>query len=495
MKSTAIHQAAYYALGIIMMKGISLLMIPFVTRNLTTLEYGTLETLLIFADVSTIIIGFGLVEALTRYVGLSKQNNEESKNLIASCYSLALIVMLLCLCALCFFANTIISLLPAKVTTWQLVLIAFPALLEGLIVIPLTLMRIQSLAKKFCFFNVIKALVQAILVVVLLQQGYGIDAILFAGAASSFLLIVCLLPYQWQQMGHHWYKHWIQVDFWKKNLEIISYGMPIVAGRLGLFAITGLDRWLLAEKVGVEQLAVYAIAVKFSLILALLMQPFALWWFPYRFTLLKESSGRERCAHYAMLGTNLGFILGFIMLLTVPQFMQLILPITYHDASLIVMALLIVNMIKNAGDLLSLGCFIDSSVGQMWVQWICALLAVVGYVLLIEDYGVWAAVGVLGAVYLLRLIMLYFYSQSLLYLPYRHNECLLVCLLGAGSMFVLQLFIKTVLPESIDFYNVMLQLLAGMLLSALFIFALIVKNVLPNPMHWWQKRNNNLVTV
>ena len=74
MKSTAINQAAYYALGIVMMKGISLLMIPFVTRQLTPVEYGTLEILLIFADVSTLIIGFGLVEALNRFIGLSTGN-------------------------------------------------------------------------------------------------------------------------------------------------------------------------------------------------------------------------------------------------------------------------------------------------------------------------------------------------------------------------------------------------------------------------------------
>jgi O-antigen/teichoic acid export membrane protein len=475
-----------------MMKGISLLMIPFVTRHLSTAEYGTLETLLIFADVSTIIIGFGLVEALNRYVGLSREGDNEAKGIVASCYSLALLVTVICMLALCIFANSIIALLPAKVTAWQLGLIAFPALLEGLIAIPLTLMRMQSLAKKFCFFNVIKALVQAAMVIILLEKGYGIDAVLLAGAISSFLLIICLFPYQWQQMGRTWYNELSTSQFWKKNAEIAAYGAPIVAGRLGLFAMTGLDRWLLADKVGVESLAVYAIAVKFSLILALLMQPFSLWWFPYRFTLLKEQSGEERCAHYAMLGTNLGLIIGCVMLLTVPQFMQLILPVAYHDAALVVMALLVINMIKNAGDLLNLGCFIKSSLCQMWVQWMCAVLAIIGYFLFIEDYGIWAAVCVLTGVNILRLVMLYFYSQRVLRLPYNHRSWLWVFLLGFGSVSLLY-FVMPMLPIFSDTFTLLLEFSLGIAISIIFIIILIIYDVLPNPLHYWKKRQD-LVT-
>lgn len=493
MKTIVIHQAAYYALGILMMKGISLLMIPFVTRHLSTAEYGTLETLLIFADVSTIIIGFGLVEALNRYVGLSKNSNNESTALITSCFSLALIVSAICSITLYCFSDRLISLLPARITTWQFMLIAFPALLEGVIAIPLTLMRMQSLAKKFCFFNVIKAIVQALLVVILLQQGYGIDGVLLAGAISSLLLIVCLFPYQWQQMGRYWYGHWFSSVFWKKNIEIVSYGIPIVAGRLGLFAISGLDRWLLADRVGVEQLAIYAIAVKFSLILALLMQPFALWWFPYRFCLLKEPDGKKRCAHYAMLGTNIGLILGVIMLLTVPQFMQLILPVSYHEASFIVMALLVVNMIKNAGDLLNLGCFIESSLCQMWVQWLCAFIAVIGYFLLIGDYGVWAAVCVLASVYLIRLGLFYFYSQRILYLPYVHKDWFWVCTLGCGFIVLFYAVLPMIIVQP-TLSNSLWSLVIGSVFSFSYICVLIIKNILPNPFLLWKKRMLSVVT-
>lgn len=498
MKSTAINQAAYYALGIVMMKGISLLMIPFVTRQLTPVEYGTLEILLIFADVSTLIIGFGLVEALNRFMGLSAGNTRDSQVLISQCFTLAICVCVTIMTTLYFLANTIIELLPAEVTTWQLCLIAFPALLEGVIAIPLTLMRMQSLAKRFCFINVIKAVLQALLVIILLQLDYGIDAILIAGALSSIFLILCLLPYQFQQMDKGWYsngyKNWrlqgFSGEYWQKMYEIIRYGAPIVVGRLGLFAMTGLDRWLLADKVGIEQLAVYAIAVKFALILALLMQPFGLWWFPYRFTLLKQVNGKEGCANYAMLGTNLGLVAGFIMLLTLPALMRIILPETYHEAAYIVMALLAVNMVKHAGDLLNLGCFINSSMSQMWVQWLCALLAVSGYLLWIDDYGVWAAAGVLLFVYLVRLALFYAYSQYVLFLPYVHKTWLLSIGAGTISMCILYLGLAPLIIGESDTMNEIFMLLLGGVISLLYLATLILYNVLPNPLAIWQQRHN-----
>jgi O-antigen/teichoic acid export membrane protein len=497
MKSSAINQAAYYALGIVMMKGISLLMIPYVTRQLSPTEYGTLEILLIFADISTLIIGFGLVEALNRYAGLSSNNVVASKTLISQCFVLAIVVCMLVMVCLYFSASNIINVLPAKVSTTQLFLIAFPALLEGIIAIPLTLMRMQSLAKYFCLLNVVKAMLQAVMIVVLLQLDYGIDGILMAGAVSSLFLVLCLLPYQWQQMNKGWYSGWfrngLNSEYWQNMFAIMRYGAPIVLGRLGLFAMTGLDRWLLADKVGIEQLAVYAIAVKFAMILALLMQPFGLWWFPYRFTLLKQPHGEQQCAHYAMLGTNLGLIVGFMMMLTLPTFMQLILPVAYHDAALIVMLLLLVNIIKNAGDLLNQGCFINSSMSQMWVQWLCALLAIIGYVLFIEDYGVWAAATVILFVYLVRLLLFYFYSQSVLFLPYQHRSWLLILALGSSVLAIFYLGIQPFWLGEFNTANLMIGFIIAAGLSLMYLALLIFYRVLPNPLQLWQQRQARVI--
>ena len=111
------------------------------------------------------------------------------------------------------------------------------------------------------------------------------------------------------------------------------------------------------------------------------------------------------------------------MILTVPGFISLILPSSYHQAGVIVVALLAIAVIKSAGDYLNLGCFSgDSSQSQMWIQGGCAVLAAIGYFTITPVYGVWGVIAVLCVIYTLRLLLLYFVSQSMERLPYDHRR-------------------------------------------------------------------------
>lgn len=463
---SGLSQAVYYGIGILMMKGISLLMMPYVTRQLDPATYGLLETLLILADIGTIVIGFGLVEALYRYVSGEKPSDA---SVVAGCLALACAITLTALVLLALFDHWLLEFLPVGIEIHHIWLIAIPTFIEGFIAIPLTLMRMQSLAKQFCLLNVAKAIIQAGMVIVLLELGWGIDAILVAGAVASTLMVIALLRFQLSFFQHAGFVDCLQ----QCDLARIGrYGAPIVLSRIGLFAITGLDRWLLADKVGVEQLAIYAIAAKFALILGLLMQPFGLWWFPQRIRLLQQPGGTQQCADYALLGTNMGIFLGAAMMMALPAFLILALPPAYHGAASLVMGLACVAAIKNAGDLLNLGCFSgDSSQTQMWIQWFAAVLAVAGYLWLIPKQGTTGAVMVLAIVYMIRLLLFYGYSQRQLYLPYQHKTWLIT--FTVSTCFVVSLWLLS------PFISIAAQLVSGVLASAALLAILFWSGVFP----------------
>ncbi|WP_419810867.1 lipopolysaccharide biosynthesis protein [Bacterioplanoides sp.] len=469
--SGVVSQALYYGIGIVLMKGVSLLMMPYLTRQLTPMEYGLLEALVVLADIGTIVMGFGLVEALYRFVG--EADTRQRETIVASCTGLTLVITLLAVLLLAVFQSQLLALLPLGIGQLELWLIAVPTLAEGLIVIPLTLMRMQSMAKQFCIYNVIKVLLQASLIVLLLESDSdaysNIQAVLIAGAIASTMLVCLLIRYLLRQSGG-----FSQIVSLNRTVvgQLSRYGGPIVLSRMGLFAITGLDRWLLADRVGVEQLAVYAIASKFALILGLMMQPFALWWFPARFQLLQQDNGPQRCADFALLGTNIGIFLGAAMVLTLPAFVLLVLPQSYHAAASIVVWLALVNVLKNAGDLLNLGCFAgNSSQSQMWIQWACAAVAITGYWWLVPVYGVWGAVWVLLLVYGLRLLSFYIVSQYLLPLPYQHRRWVL-------SVLIAGLLVAGHQGLTND-WNDVAQLATGLSLSLLMLVLMFVARVFP----------------
>ncbi|NBI54768.1 lipopolysaccharide biosynthesis protein [Photobacterium alginatilyticum] len=460
---SALKQSAYYGVGIIMMKGVSLFMMPYVTSRLTPYEYGSLESLILLTDIGTIIIGFGIIESLYRYVGPS--DGRKRSELISNCFLLSLLVAIAASFLIWLMLPLLLANLPHEFAPYQIVLITVPTLLEGLIAIPLTLMRMEALAKKFCLYNVVKAIFQALLIIILLEAGYGIDALLIAGACSSVMLLFFLLKFQWTQMAGS-----VNLGY---SLPLLKYSVPFVISNIGLFAITGLDRWVLADKVGVDTLAVYAIAAKFAMICALLMQPFALWWYPNRIKILQQEQGRELCARNAILGTNLGIFFAVSLILTVPSFICLFLPEDYHLAAKVVVGLILVSALKNASDLLNLGCFSgDSSQCQMWIQWLCSALAVTGYWLLIPQYNIWAAVFVLAGVYTVRLALFYYFSQTKLTLPYRHSDWLACVLIGAALYGISQVIYPAL--------NLWAQLIVGGLLSLSMLVLLISIKVFPS---------------
>lgn len=409
----SLKQSAYYAIGILMMKGISLVMIPYITHKMTLAEYGSLEAIVLLADIGTILFSFGIVEAMYRYVGVAE--GEEKKKFISNCFTLSVLVCVLGGALIALSMPLLILMLHVEFQSYQILLLLIPTMLDGAISIPLTLMRMNAMAKRFCMLNVLKASVQAIMTFVLLEAGYGIDGVLISAAVSSVLLMVCLVRYQWQEMG--------TFGSLKYSSKILKFGLPTLVGGASMYMITGLDRWVMASFVGVEELAIYAVSGKFALLLGLLLQPYALWWFPNRVVILQQSGGSKMCADRALVGVNLAIVLGSLMILTVPGFISLILPSSYHYAGTIVVALLAISVIKNAGDYLNLGCFSgDSSQSQMWIQGGCAILAAIGYFAVTPIYGVWGVVAVLCATYSVRLMLLYFVSQTMEPLPYEHSK-------------------------------------------------------------------------
>ncbi|MFB1035758.1 MAG: oligosaccharide flippase family protein, partial [Sinobacterium sp.] len=65
-----LHQSLYFALGIVIMKSVSMIMLPIVTHYLPPAGFGELELLLSISNFFTLLMGFGLVDALYRFAGL-----------------------------------------------------------------------------------------------------------------------------------------------------------------------------------------------------------------------------------------------------------------------------------------------------------------------------------------------------------------------------------------------------------------------------------------
>ncbi|MGL5043431.1 MAG: lipopolysaccharide biosynthesis protein, partial [Plesiomonas sp.] len=167
----ALQQMFFYGLGLILMKGISLLMLPVFTHYLSTAEFGQLEVLLALINIGTLLLGLGLVDALYRFAGVS-HTPEERNQVAGTLFGQTLIIAILGVLVLLPFSAHIAALLPGVVSVsavrWALISIA----LEGVIGIPLAWIRMKGMARFFFLCTAGRVVIQAFLIWAFLRSGY-----------------------------------------------------------------------------------------------------------------------------------------------------------------------------------------------------------------------------------------------------------------------------------------------------------------------------------
>jgi len=405
----ALQQTFYYALSLVVVKSSSLLFLPVVTRFLSPEEYGILDVILAFANISTIVLGFGLVTTLYRFVGLAERPGHQ-KEVAANILGLTLFIALLAGVFLQVMAPILVNIFPPQVIETHLRLIMLTLAMEGLIAVPLAWIRFKDDAKTYFLLNSVKELSQLALMYAALHYGSGVTGMLTAGAICSTLFATYLLLRQVKEHG-------ISLKL-KVVKKYFFYGWPVVISGLCGFALVGLDRWMIASIMGPSTLGAYAIALKFSLVATFLLQPFTMWWFPKRFMVFQHQ-GRSETARFAAMGVSISLISVAIVALLGPIFIKLFLPESYHGALQYLPWLLLLTVLKSMADLMNFGCYYQSTtVKQMLIQIASSTIALIGFYLFIPLLGVFGAIYTLLVAQLFRVLCLYWVSQRIVWLPY-----------------------------------------------------------------------------
>jgi O-antigen/teichoic acid export membrane protein len=397
-------------------------MLPVFTAYLVPAEYGRLEVVLALSSLCGLLIGFGLSEALYRYAGLAS-SQAERLGVLRNVFSLSLLLGVCFGLPLLVMAEYIAAWLPGQASALEVRLLLLSVTLEGCIGIPLAWLRMCDRASQFFWLTIGKVSVQALLTLYFLDSGLGVTGVLLAGALSALLLASWLLFDCWRQFG-------LGLE-WRRIPELLSYGGPMMISGFAGFVLAGLDRFWLAAELGEAGMAPYALACKLALACGILMQPFALWWYPRRFTLLQEANGRQRAAQLAVLGSAWALLVSGAVGLVAPLLILWLTPSDYHQAIVLLPWLMLAMACKHLAELLNLGCYVDrNSQLQMHINLATALLAVFAYMLWIAPYGVLGALWAMLLCYALRLLLFFVLSQRRLYLPYRMLPLLLAALLA-----------------------------------------------------------------
>ena len=422
--SPALRQTSLYALSIVFVKGMSFFMLPFLTHAFTPKDFGKLEVLNSLAILGSIVVGFGLLDALYRFSGRAKSATEE-KHQVARIFGLTIYIGLVWLLMSVLTAPLLATYLPGSLSATDVTIVMITLALEGCIAIPLGWLRMQEKALSFFWISSLKAAIQVILIIGFINYGMGITGVVLAALIAIVLQGIVLISMQVRSTG-------INLSL-RGSSAILKYSLPLVASGLIGFVLAGLDRLVLADAVGTAELAKYAIAAKFALISALIFQPFGMWWFPKRQRIINEKNGVVTAAKFAAMGSTLVLIIALSIGLSAPIVIKYLLPASYAGAVAYVPWVVLLKALKESTDLLNLGLYY-----QARTHLIVIIDALVSATALTIMLWLTPKLGVFGVIYALfiaqgvKLILSLYFSQKVLTLPYPAKRLVLFALLTIG---------------------------------------------------------------
>ncbi|TCS42375.1 lipopolysaccharide biosynthesis protein [Reinekea marinisedimentorum] len=420
-----LKQMLYYGMGLFLMKGVSFLMLPVVANALSAEQFGQLDLWLSVLNIGSILVGFGLTEALYKQWGDSQpdQRNELISTATlqqAKIASYGFIVYL--------FASVAANHLLPQLNPVQLALASATLLVSALINIPLSWLRLQDSAGTFFLLTSGKALTQAAATFAFLHAGWGVTGILLSGFITSALLAIALILLQHRNIRWQWRA--------EKGRALVKYGWPLMCSGVLLFVAAGAERWILAATVGLAELAQYALAMQLAMIIAIACEPLTLWWFPKRFQMLKNADGEKRTARMGELVSH--FCLWMVLLLSTvtPWLISELLPQRYSTVISILPWLALGMAFKQMSHLLNIGCYSGERPNIVFkINLVMAMIALTLFSAMSLWLGLQGVVITFVMLYALRALVFVRVSQGLLRLPYRFHLLIIHSLLVAATLF------------------------------------------------------------
>jgi O-antigen/teichoic acid export membrane protein len=292
LRRLATTGAAYTAASIFS-KLIAVALLPLYTRYLTTGDYGTAEVLFASVVSISIIVRFGLIEALLRFY---YKDDEDPKRVVASTFAALFWLSLLPVAVAMPLAEPISQwvLNPHKPAE----LAAAPELtriaIGGLWVLTmfefmLTLFRLEERARAYfvtTILNVLATIALTIVLVVGLDE--GARGLLLGSYATGAAFVLGLIALHWRKLS---------LVFDTALLgRLLRFGLPTMPAEASLYLLNWVDRIIIVRTLGVAEAGLYSLAIKFSQSVNVLVRGFQLAWPPLAYSIKDDDEARRAYA-------------------------------------------------------------------------------------------------------------------------------------------------------------------------------------------------------
>ncbi|HEX3040881.1 MAG TPA: oligosaccharide flippase family protein [Solirubrobacterales bacterium] len=288
LRRLATTGAAYTAASIFS-KVIAVALLPLYTRYLSPEDYGAAEILFAAVVTASIIVRFGLIEAILRFYYLEEEDPRRVvKATFAGLFWLSTLGVLIALPFAGPLSEALLDPkeLPPGVSGAELVRIA----IGGLWVLTmwefmLTLFRLDERARAFfvtTILNVVAAI--ALTVVLVVGRDEGARGLLIGSYASGGAFVLVLIALQWRRLSL-----WPEPALLRR---LFRFGLPTMPAEVSLYGLNFVDRLIIVRSLGLKEAGLYSLGVKFAQAVNVLVRGFQLAWPPLAYSIRDDDEAR-----------------------------------------------------------------------------------------------------------------------------------------------------------------------------------------------------------
>ncbi len=423
-----------YGIAAVLPRAINILLTKLHTDKLITSEFAENTWYFVFAAYFIAFLSFGLETAFFRFFSKEKEKGK----IVSTAFITLLVSTVIFLALLLGFNNLLASWLGFENPT-HLKILTLVTAFDLLVVIPYAYLRVTNKPLKFAFYKICNILIYAFFNIFFLwfipyAIKNNIDLPLFlsnyynntpavvfifiANLIASLVTFLMLLPYMFQ----------FKFEFSQAVLrKMLKYGIPIMIGSLAYVTNENLDKLLLGDMIGKDQMGIYAACYKLGVFMTLYVMAFRLGAEPFFFNHADKVNAKETYAKILKWFTIIGTIFMLIIVGYIKLFASILLSKPeYYEALAIVPIILLANLFLGIYNNLSVWYKLtDKTKYGMYFSIFGALITIILNLVLIDIYGYMASAWATLAAYGSMSVVSYFYGKKYYKVPYKFNTIFL----------------------------------------------------------------------
>lgn len=290
MYKKLLSDSAIYGLGAVLIKAIAFFTLPVYTRIFSPSEFGIIEMFSTIGGIFSMLMNSGLDSAQSFYFMEAKNRKTyDTKQIIGSIFWLRVFIGIGIIGLIGLLSPFIIDFaFDTRLPSLYLITVSFTVFFTNLVSQSIEIFRLIYKPWQYITLSFAQTILNVIFILYFVYfKDMGVWGYLLGNAVGIFIAtIICLV-------ATNNYRYWKSMEFklWKMFLK---FGLPFIPAGIVYYIMTASDRWFILNMIGGNDLGLYAVGVKFALLIMLVIETFRQAWWPLAIDMLyKDREGKK----------------------------------------------------------------------------------------------------------------------------------------------------------------------------------------------------------